>query len=459
MVDDILDYAEANMQASLERLFELIRIPSVSTDPAYRADCRRTAEWLAADLKNMGADASARETIGHPMVLGHFNAPQDKPKVLFYGHYDVQPADPLALWDGDPFEPVLVTGPDGKPDIRARGASDDKGAMMTFVEACRAWISVRGALPVGVSVLFEGEEESGSQSLGPFLAETAEELACDAVLVCDSDQWDADTPAITTMIRGICGQELTVRTANRDLHSGIYGMAARNALTLMCDLMASLRAPDGSVAIDGFYDGVEEPDPLVAEAWSRQHFDGDTFLNDIGLSLPAGETSRTIQEQVWTRPSLDLHGVWGGYTDPGFKTVIPCEAHAKLSFRLVAGQDPARIAELFQSHINARLPQDCSVEFHDRTMGQPIALPVSSPYLQAALAGLKDEWGTAAISGMGGSIPIIPQLKAATGADALLVGFAALDNRIHAPNEKFDLESFERGIRSWIHILHRLSEL
>lgn len=459
MLDDVLDFAEANMQASLDRLFEVIRIPSVSTDPAYAVDCSRCAKWLAGELEGMGAEASARETIGHPMVLAHFDAPKDKPKLLFYGHYDVQPADPLDLWDGDPFEPVLITGTDGKPDIRARGASDDKGALMTFVEACRAWIAVRGALPVGISVLFEGEEESGSQSLGPFLETTKDELVCDAILVCDSDQWDADTPAITTMIRGICGQELTIRTANRDLHSGIYGMAARNALTLLSELMASLRAPDGSIAIDGFYDGVQDPDPEVTQAWDQLPFDAEKFLGDIGLSQPAGEDGRSIQEQVWIRPSLDLHGIWGGYTDPGFKTVIPCEAHAKLSFRLVAGQDPAQITKLFQDHIRARLPSDCSVTFQDRTMGQPIALPTASPYLKAALQGLRDEWGQAAMSGMGGSIPIIPQLKAATGADALLVGFAALDNRIHAPNEKFDLESFQRGIRSWIRILGRMSEL
>ncbi len=456
--DDILAHVDATIDARLERLFELIRIPSVSTDPNHAEDCRRAAEWLAADLRSLGAEASPRQTIGQPMVVGHMPAPEGKPRVLFFGHYDVQPADPLELWNSDPFEPVLRPAPDGDTHIVARGASDDKGALMTFVEACRAWMEVRGKLPVGVSFLFEGEEESGSRSLTPFLDETAKELACDTVLVCDSDMWDAKTPAITTMLRGLVGQELTITCADRDLHSGMFGNAARNALTLMSDILSSLRRPDGSVAIAGFYDGVQELPEEVSRLWSRLPFDGKAFLADIGLEVPAGEEGRSVLEQVWSRPSCEIHGIWGGYTEPGFKTVIPAKAHAKVSFRLVAGQNPQTIRDAFRAHVQARMPADCTVEFQDHGLSPAVSMPADGAHLKAALGALSDEWGDAAIAGTGGSIPIVGALKKYLGADALLVGFARFDNRIHSPNEKYDLSSYHKGIRSWVRILDKLAE-
>lgn len=454
--DDILAHVDATLDERLARLFELIRIPSVSTDPTRAEDCRRAAEWLAADLRTLGADASVRRTVGHPMVVGHL--PGEGPRVLFYGHYDVQPADPLALWNSDPFEPILRPAPNGDTHIVARGASDDKGALMTFVEACRAWTEVRGALPLGVSFLFEGEEESGSRSLIPFLDETAGELACDVVLVCDSDMWDPKTPAITTMLRGLVGQEMTITCADRDLHSGMFGNAARNAMTLMADMLASLRSSDGGVAIAGFYDGVEELPDAVRNIWSRLPFDQEAFLANIGLSQPAGEKGRPVLEQLWSRPSCEIHGVWGGYMEPGFKTVIPAKAYAKLSFRLVAGQDPQRIRDAFRAHVEARMPADCKVEFQDHGLSPAVTMPTDGKWLKATLAALGEEWGDAAIAGTGGSIPIIGALKQYLGADALLVGFANFDNRIHSPNEKYDLSSYHRGIRSWVRILDRLSK-
>jgi acetylornithine deacetylase/succinyl-diaminopimelate desuccinylase-like protein len=458
-IEPILAAVDTGLEAALERLFALIRIPSVSTDPAHSDDCRAAADWLVRDLESLGAGASTRITAGLPMVVGHLPGPEGAPHVLFYGHYDVQPAGDPALWDFPAFEPSLAAAERGETHIRGRGASDDKGALMSFVEACRAFVAVRGSLPLKVSFLFEGEEESGSRSMAGFLEETAAELSCDAVLVCDSDQWDAETPAVTTMIRGICSQEISVTCASRDLHSGIYGNAARNALGLLVDLLASLRRADGGVAIEGFYDGVAEVPDSVQAIWSRLPFDGEGFLGDVGLSVPAGEAGRSVSEQVWTRPSCDIHGIWGGYSDPGFKTVIPAEAHAKLSFRLVAGQEPERIKALFQRHIRERMPADCRVSFQDHTMGRPTTMPVDGPFLQATLAALRDEWGDVAVAGTGGSIPIVGALKEATGADALLVGFAALSNRIHAPNEKFDLSSFHRGTRSWVRILDALSRV
>lgn len=448
----LLARADAALPDALQRLFALIRLPSVSTDPAHAADCRAAAAWLRDDLASMGAEASLRETRGLPMVVGHLPGPAGAPHVLFYGHYDVQPPGDAALWEAPPFEPVLEERPDGESWIRGRGASDDKGALMTFVEACRLW-QAAGGVPCRVSFLFEGEEESGSASLAPFLEQVGDELRADVILVCDSDQWDGETPAITMMNRGICGQDLKITTASRDLHSGIYGNAARNAAEVLAQILAGLKAADGSVAIAGFYEGVSEVPEAYRAAWARYPFDGARFLGEVGLTVPAGEAGRGIAEQLWTRPSAEIHGLAGGYWGEGFKAIVPHEAWAKLAFRLVAGQDPLRIRELFRAHVLRNLPPDARVEFTDRTMGRAYALPPDFPLLAPVEAALRAEWGGVALMGTGGSLPILPLLTRAAGTEALLVGFAALSNRIHAPNEKFDLSSFRRGIRSWLRIL------
>ncbi len=456
-VSDILAHVDATMDARVDRLCDLIRIPSVSTDPRHDADVRRAADWLVRDLRSLEATADLRETEGHPMVVGKAG-PAAGRRVLFYGHYDVQPADPLDLWETPPFEPAIRPGPDGETHIVGRGASDDKGQLMTFVEAARAWVEVRGALPCGVTFLFEGEEESGSHSLPGFLETTAEELACDAVLVCDTDMWGRDIPTLTSMLRGLCGQEVTITAANRDLHSGIYGGAARNALQVMADVLASLRTPNGGVAIQGFYDGVASPPTEILARWGRLPFDEQAFLGDVGLAHSAGEAGRSVLEQIWARPTCEINGVWGGYTDPGFKTVIPSEAHAKVSFRLVAGQSPTRVRDAFQAHVRARLPSDCQVAFADHGLSPATVMPTSGKIAEATLAALSEEWGTeAAVVGTGGSIPIVGELQRRLRAQCLLVGFARFDDRIHSPNEKYDLSSFRKGIRSWVRILERLA--
>lgn len=454
-----LDHADAHMDDSLARLFDFIRIPSVSTAPAHADDCRAAAQWLTDQLTDLGFEASVRDTEGHPMVVGHQNGAQG-PHVLFYGHYDVQPVDPLALWETDPFEPTLKPAPNGDTHITGRGASDDKGQLLTFIEACRAWKAVTGRLPIKVSMLFEGEEESGSKSLGPFLEATRDELRADVMMVCDTDMWDRETPAITTMLRGLVGEEFTITCADRDLHSGMFGNAARNALQVTADALASLRTPDGGVAIAGFYDGVEDLAPEVKAQWQSLPFDQEGFLSDVGLRIPAGEDAYSIMEQVWARPSCEIHGVIGGYTDAGFKTVIPAQATAKLSFRLVAGQDPVRIQSAFRDHIRAHVPDDCSVIFTSHGASPALSLPLDSPYLGAIRDALSAEWGTeAALAGTGGSIPIVGEFKRQLGMDTLLVGFARFDNRIHSPNEKYDLSSFKGGIRSFVRVLAALSKI
>ncbi|WP_117195590.1 M20/M25/M40 family metallo-hydrolase [Rhizobium terrae] len=457
-VDAVLAHVDARLDDSLARLYDLIRIPSISTDPAYRDQCRAAADRLSGDLASIGFDASVRPTTGHPMVVAHEKSASG-PHVLFYGHYDVQPVDPLVLWTSDPFEPRLELLPNGDTAIVARGASDDKGQLMTFVEACRAWKAMTGALPVQVSILFEGEEEAGSPSLAPFLDASASELQADAVFVCDTDMWDRETPAVTTMLRGLYSTEIEIGCADRDLHSGMFGNAARNALQVLSDVVSSLRTPDGGVSIDGFYDGVKELPEAVKAQWKRLPFDEKGFLTDIGLSIPAGEAGRSILEQVWARPSCEINGMSGGYTGEGFKTVIPARATAKISFRLVEGQVPEKIRDAFKAHVRARIPADCSVTFKDFGLAPATVMPIESPFLTKTLSALSAEWECeAALAGTGGSIPIIGEFKRRLGCDALLVGFARFDNRVHSPNEKYDLSSFHKGIRSWVRILAELAE-
>ncbi|MBU1305331.1 MAG: M20/M25/M40 family metallo-hydrolase [Alphaproteobacteria bacterium] len=458
-LDAVLQQTDTGLQASLDRLFDFIAIPSVSTEGRYAADCRQAAEWLAGQLAELGLESAVHNTAGHPMVVGH-GAAVPGPHVLFYGHYDVQPVDPLALWSHPPFEAKLAPQPDGETHILGRGASDDKGQLLTFIEACRAWKSVTGTLPIRISMLFEGEEEAGSPSLAPFLAAHGDELRADVMLVCDTDMWDHDTPAITTMWRGFVSEEFEIICGDRDLHSGMFGSAARNAAQVMGTIIGRLRLDDGSVGIPGFYDGVEELPEVIREQWATLPFDGAKFLNDVGLTTPAGEDGRSVLEQVWARPTCEINGVWSGYTGDGFKTVIPARASAKLSFRLVAGQDPDRIRELFRSFVEALLPPDCRVVFKAYAAAPAQMMPLDGTLLAKARAALADEWGRpAALAGTGGSIPILGAFKERLGMDSLLVGFARFDNRIHSPNEKYDLSSFHKGIRSWVRILAAFSEI
>ena len=454
-----LDHVDSQLEASLERLFALLRIPSISTQPRHAPDCARAAEWLCRDLASLGLEASVRETAGLPIVVAHDRAATAGPHVLFYGHYDVQPVDPVALWTSGPFEPAMVDGPDGERWITARGASDDKGQVMTFLEALRAIRSADGAYPVRISVLLEGEEESGGPSLRPFLDAHKDELKADVALVCDTDMLENGVPAVTTMLRGLVGEEIAVTCADRDLHSGLYGNAARNPLHLLVEILARLRDADGRVTLPGFYDGVEELPASVKQDWARVGGGDEALLAPIGLSIPAGEKGYTALEQTWARPTCEINGITGGYGGEGFKTVLPGKASAKVSFRMVAGQDPQKVQDAFRAHVRAHIPSDCGVTFHSHGCSSASALPIDGPYLKAALAALSEEWGKpAAVVGSGGSIPVVRDLQESLGMDSLLIGFAKNDNRIHSPNEKYDLTSFHRGTRSWVRVLYGLAE-
>jgi acetylornithine deacetylase/succinyl-diaminopimelate desuccinylase-like protein len=366
----------------------------------------------------------------------------------------VQPVDPVELWKTDPFVLTPIKQPNGETWLTARGASDDKGQLLTFVEACRALRAVTGTLPVNVKFCLEGEEESGSKNLAAFLNSAKDELKADVALVCDTDLLDAETPSITTMLRGLVGEEIEITAAAMDLHSGMYGNAARNPNQVLAEIIASLRNPDGSVAVAGFYDDVDELDPVTADSFSKLGFDGDAFMKAAGLSIPAGEKNRSVLEQTVSRPTCEINGMIGGYTGEGFKTVIPAKASAKISFRLVSGMQPDKIRAAFRKHVEDRIPADCSVKFTAHGGSPAITVPSDGVHLRQALDGLSGEWGKqAVITGSGGSIPVAGDFKRILGLDTLLIGFAHVDDQIHSPNEKYDLESFHRGIRSWVRVL------
>ncbi|MEF0943886.1 M20/M25/M40 family metallo-hydrolase [Rhizobium sp. BR 362] len=458
-VSPVLDRADQNLPSSLDNLFELLRIKSISTDPAFKAECRKAAEWLVAYLTSLGFTASVRDTPGHPMVVAHHDAASaDAPHVLFYGHYDVQPVDPIELWESDPFAPAVKDLGHGRKILTGRGTSDDKGQLMTFVEAVRAYKEIKGALPVRITILFEGEEESGSPSLKPFLEANAAELKADYALVCDTGMWDGDTPAISAGLRGLVGEEIIISAADRDLHSGMFGGAAANPIHILTEILAGLHDETGRVTLDGFYDGVDETPANIKASWETLGMTTEKFLGGVGLSIPSGEKGRSVMELTWARPTAEVNGISGGYTGAGFKTVIAAKASAKVSFRLVGQQNPDGIRDSFRAYVRSKVPADCSVEFHAHGASPAIQLAYDSPVLTKAKNALSNEWPKPAIViGMGGSIPIVGDFQKMLGMESLLVGFGLADDRIHSPNEKYELRSYHKGIRSWVRILDALA--
>ncbi len=456
-LDAVLRRIDQDIDASVERLFALLRIASVSTDPAYKDQCRAAAEHVANDLKSIGFEASLRPTDGHPVVVGKSNGASG-PRVLFYGHYDVQPVDPLDLWKTPPFEPRIETLPGGRKIIVARGACDDKGQAMTFIEACRAYKAVTGKLPLNITTMIEGEEECGSQHLFKFVRDNAGEFKLDLALVCDTAMWNAETPAVTTSLRGLVYEEVKVVCADRDLHSGLFGGVAQNPLRVLSRILGALWGEDGKVTIPGFYDGVKELPPDIKADLKALNLTAEEFLGQVGLKFSAGEKGRLVLEQTTTRPTAEINGIVGGYTGEGAKTVIPGEAIAKVSFRLVGEQDPEKIRDAFRAFVRERLPADCKADFKNFGLAPALQLSFDNPALTKARAVLAEEWGHKAVAvGAGGSIPIVADFKHVLGMDSLLVGFALDDDRVHSPNEKFDLKCFHKGIRSWARILDALA--
>lgn len=461
-INKVVEYVDSGLEASLDRLGKFISMPSISTDPAHAGDCRRAADWLAQELSALGFDASVRPTAGLPMVVAHAG-PKDRtaaiPHVLFYGHYDVQPADPLELWQTPPFEMQRRKGKDGVERIYGRGTADDKGQLMTFVEAARAWIATTGELPIRATFLIEGEEESGSPSLVPFLNANRKELACNAAFVCDTNMWDAKTPAITTRLRGLVHEELTITGPRIDLHSGMYGGPAMNPIRVLSKILAGLHDRNGKVTLPRFYDDVSDLPPAVRKQWKSLKFSDSKFLREVGLSTPAGEKNKSVLEQIWARPTAEVNGIWGGYTGAGTKTVLPSQAHAKITFRLVSKQKPEKILKSFQAFVKKNLPKDCKVEFSGRGGGSPASeIAGDNVFIRKSAEALKAEFRRETVlMGSGGSIPIVRSFKDILDMDSVLVGFGLTDDAIHSPNENYRISSFHRGIRSWVRIMGSLA--
>jgi acetylornithine deacetylase/succinyl-diaminopimelate desuccinylase-like protein len=453
-MEQILKHIDDHLENSVERLFGLLRIPSISAQPAHAADCRRAAEWARDTLAEMGFAARLSETTGLPGVIAqNHDAGRQAPHVLFYGHYDVQPADPLALWNSDPFDPQLVDGPRGKR-IVGRGAVDDKGQVVSFFEACRAHLAVNGRLPVRLTILLEGEEECGSPSLPELLTNERETLAADFVLVADTNMWNFETPAITTSLRGMAAVEVTVKGPSRDLHSGLFGGIALNPINELTRVLGAMRDDQGHIAIPGFYDGVAPVPPALLTSWAELGFDPEAFLGDVGLKYPAGERGQPALAQLWARPTAEINGIFGGYQGDGTKTVIPSEATAKLTFRLVPGQDPEKIIENFERFVTEHLHPDAKAQFRHVGASPGFAISLDAPFMRAAQAALSAEFGKpAALIGCGASIPVVEAFKTHLGLDTLLAGFGLDDDAIHSPNEKFELACFHRGARAHARLL------
>lgn len=474
-IDAVLDTLKKSERDSIARLIDWLRIPSISTDPKHRADSRRAAEWAAGQLREAGLRSELRPARddkgneGHPIVMAWSDgAPDYKgPHVLFYGHYDVQPVDPVDLWESPPFEPVVKPAQPGGPGERivARGAVDDKGQVMTFLESLRAWKQVSGQPAGGVrfTVLLEGEEESGSTSLPRFVRENAAELKkCAVCLISDTGMLARDKPAITYGVRGLAYTEVTLHGPDQDLHSGLWGGRAPNPNNELLKVLAQLWDKDRRVTIEGFYDKVRPLTEQERAAWRRLPFSAADALKKIGLSPEAdvGEAGYSAMEREWGRPTAEINGIWGGYTGPGAKTVIPAKASAKVSFRLVADQDPQEITSLFFAWLKKRTPPGCRWELTDHHGGWGVTVRTDSPILGAAVRALEKASGTPpALIKSGGSIPVAGLLKAELGLETIFMGFGLDDDRVHSPNEKFEIDCFRVGARSHARFIDELRSM
>lgn len=458
---NIDQYIESNKERFLEELFELLRIPSVSADSKFQADVRKAADFLQAKLVSAGADrVEVCETKGHPIVYGEKLIDDSLPTVLVYGHYDVQPPDPLDLWDSPPFEPVIKKTdlhPEGA--IFARGSADDKGQMYMHVKAFEAMMQ-QNELPCNVKFIIEGEEEVGSDNLEGFLADNKEMLEADIVLVSDTDMVSNDNPSITVGLRGLSYVEVEVTGPNRDLHSGLYGGAVPNPINILAEMIASLKDDKQKINIPGFYNDVIELSSEERVDLNKVPFKLQDYKDSIGLSDVEGEEGFTILERTSIRPTLDVNGIWGGYTGEGAKTVIASKAYAKISMRLVPNQDPDKITKLFQEHFQSIAPDSISVKVTPHHGGQPAVTPTDSVAYKAAARAMKTTFGKDPIPFRGGgSIPIVALFEQMLNCKTVLMGFGLDTDAIHSPNEHYGVFNYFKGIETIPHFFKNFAEM
>ena len=449
-IDRVDAYLDSRREAFEGQLKDLLRIPSVSAQPDHDADTRRAAGFLVDDLRAMGLPTiELIETRGHPIVYAESLEVPGRPTVLLYGHYDVQPAEPLEPWHSPPFEPTVVDG-----NIVARGATDDKGQMFTHLKAAEGWLKAGGGLPVNVKFLIEGEEEVGGTNLEAFVKANREKLACDYVVISDTSQFAPGIPAITYGLKGLAYFELAVTAARSDLHSGMFGGTVANPLNALASILASLKDLDNRIAIEGFYDPVRPLEAWERAEFARLPFSEAEFREQTGAPSLEGEAGYTTLERRWARPTCDVNGIFGGYQGPGPKTVLPFKAGAKLSFRLVPDQDPKQVASQFRAHVAKVTPPGVVVEVIEHHGAPAVLVGVDSPGVRAEAG-----FGTPPVfMREGGSIPVVGLLKENLGVDTLLLGWGQNDDNLHGPNEKFSLADFHRGIKSMAHLLGELAQ-
>ncbi|MCB9107695.1 MAG: dipeptidase [Anaerolineales bacterium] len=447
-------YLEQNQSRFQAELLDFLRIPSISALPENAADVQHAADWVAQRLTAAGVEhVQVLPTAGHPAVYGDWLHAPGQPTILIYGHFDTQPVDPLHLWDSPPFKPVVKDG-----RVYARGASDDKGNMFIPILAVEALLQADGVLPVNVKFCFEGQEEIGSPQMPEFVAAHKDLLACDLVVSADGGQWSETEPAILLSLKGVCSIEISIKGANSDLHSGTYGGTIQNPIHALVRLLDSMRSPEGKILVEGFYDSVVELTEAQRAEIARVPFDEAEYLAELGLSEPFGEPGYTTRERAWVRPTLEINGIWGGFQGQGVKTVLPNEAHAKITCRLVADQNPSEIVKLLIAHVEKHAPPGVTVEVLVLSMwGKPYSIPADHPGNEAARAVHLELYGREPYyNRTGGSIPICGLFLDHLQAYTVNFAFGLRDERAHAPNEFYRLSSFERGQRAYGKLLHRL---
>jgi acetylornithine deacetylase/succinyl-diaminopimelate desuccinylase-like protein len=455
MSSSAVDFARQNYPRFLEELKSLLRIPSISTLPEHAGDCRKAAETLAAELKRIGMEnVRLIETNGHPLVYADWLHAAGKPTVLVYGHYDVQPPDPLDEWLSPPFEPTIRDG-----NIYARGAVDDKGQVVAQVKALESLMAANGKLPLNVRVLLEGEEEVGGEGIATFVASKPPELKADFALVSDTELFAPGLPTLCVGLRGMIYTELEVKSSRTDLHSGMYGGAAPNAFVSLVHILAKLKDENGHILIPGFYDDVIPPSAEELAAWKSLPFDEEKYrVDEVGSKQLVGEAGYSVMERTWARPTVDVHGIPGGFTGAGAKTVIPAKATAKVSMRLVPGMTPAKAFALYKSYVEKIAPKEVDVDVRLIHSGDACLIPVNNKYIQAATRALHEVWGKDTVFiRSGGSIPIVGDFDRHLGLPSVMMGFGLPDDNLHAPNEKFHLKNFELGIISLIRFMEEAS--
>lgn len=450
----IKEYIQSNQQRFLDELFDLLRIPSVSADSRHKNDVRKTAEFVAKKLKEAGADSvELCETKGHPIVFGEKKINASLPTVLVYGHYDVQPPDPLDLWTSPPFEPVIKGG-----KIFARGSCDDKGQVYMHIKAFEAMMKLN-QLPCNIKFMIEGEEEVGSDNLGTFVKENKDKLKADVILISDTAMISLDHPSITVGLRGLSYLEVEVVGPNRDLHSGVYGGAVANPINVLSQMIASLHDESGRVTIPGFYDKVAALSDADRKKLNEAPFDLNEYKKDLNIDDVHGEKGYSTIERTGIRPTLDVNGIWGGYTGEGAKTVLPSKASAKISMRLVPNQNSQEIAELFTKHFLSIAPKSVKVKVIPHHGGQPAVTPTDSKAFRAASKAFEEVWGKTPIPTRdGGSIPIVSLFKKELGLDTVLMGFGLDSDAIHSPNEHYGVKNFLMGIETIVSFYKHFSK-